>query len=101
MMKEERIRRLIPDMQNGRWYFPATLAYIDAEGRKFDLIEEMKSEMRSFPRARHDDILDALARVYESDLFLVFPKLRGTMGTMAQRAYREAASSAPDDWQNW
>lgn len=54
--KEERIRKLIPDMQNGRFFFPATLPYVDQDGRKFDLIEEMKGEMRSFPRARHDDM---------------------------------------------
>lgn len=101
MMKEERIRRLIPDMQNGRWFYPGVLPYIDSEGRKFDLIEEMKGEMRSFPRARYDDILDAKSRVYEPELFLAFPKMRGTMGTMAQRAYREAQHSAPDSWENW
>lgn len=98
MMKEERIRRLIPDMQNGRWYLPASLIYIDTEGRKFDLITEMKGEMANFPRARWDDMLDSLSRVYEPELYLAFPKMRGTM---TQRAIRSAGEPATDDWQNW
>ncbi len=98
IMKEERIRRLIPDMQNGRWYFPVTLPYIDQEGRKFDLITEMKGEMASFPRARWDDILDALSRVYEPELFLSFPKLKSSMAT---KAIANAANNAPDNWEQW
>lgn len=97
MMKEERIRRMIPDMQNGRWFFPPTMIYVDQEGRKFDLIEEMKSEMKSFPRARHDDILDAMSRIYETDLNLVFPKPRVTM---TAKAYAKSAEK-PDDWNDW
>lgn len=98
MIKEERIRRLIPDMQNGRLYFPATLAYVDVEGRKFDLIVEMKGEMANFPRARHDDILDALSRLYTPELYLTFPKLKINM---VQKAMSRAGKEAPDDWSNW
>lgn len=94
MMKEERIRKLIPDMQNGRWFYPATLMYVDQDGRKFDLIEEMKGEMKSFPRARFDDILDSQSRVYEPDLFLVFPKQKSTM---TQKAIRSAGGQS-EDW---
>lgn len=80
MMKEERIRRLIPDLQQGRWYFPANLMYVDNENRQFDLISELvNSEMTSFPKARFDDMLDALSRVYEADLHLSFPRLQATL----------------------
>lgn len=97
IMKEERIRRLIPDMQNGRWYYPATIAYVDSDGRKFDLITELKGEMASFPRARYDDILDSTARIYESELFMTFPKLKQNM---VQRAIN-SQSGTPDNWENW
>lgn len=97
-MKEERIRRLIPDMQNARWFLPARLDYVDLEGRKFDLITEMKGEMASFPRARHDDILDAVSRVYETELYLTFPKPRVTM---AAKAMRSAGNDPSDDWMKW
>lgn len=98
MMKEERIRQLIPDMQNGRWYFPPTLTYFDQEGRKFDLVVELKGEMASFPRARYDDILDSLSRVYSPDLFLSFPKLKATM---TQKAISSHGGNAPDSWEDF
>lgn len=97
IMKEERIRRIIPDMQNGRWFFPATIMYVDCEGRKFDLITELKGEMASFPRARYDDILDSTARIYEPELFMTFPKLKQTM---TQKAI-SGRSAEPDNWENW
>jgi predicted phage terminase large subunit-like protein len=76
MIKEERIRRLIPDMQQQRWYFPENLIYIDNEGRRFDLVSELvNAEMKSFPRGRFDDMLDALCRVYDAELGMIFPKL--------------------------
>lgn len=99
VMKEERIRQIIPDMQNGRWFFPATLPYIDQEGRKFDLITELKGEMASFPRARYDDILDAIARVYEPDLYMTFPLPRATMTQKASR--QRAMAGGNEDWGDW
>lgn len=98
MMKEERIRRLIPDMQQNRWYFPVNLPYIDSEGRKFDLMQEIKAEAASFPRSRYDDILDALSRVYEADLHLTFPKVKVNMVT---KAINRARDDAPEQWENW
>lgn len=93
MKKEDRIRRLIPDMQNGRWYFPQSLIYIDGEGRRFDLVQEyLKSEMPTFPRARFDDMLDATARIYEGDLNMVFPKPKTTMAAKAMSPRAKAAS---------
>ena len=80
MPKEERIRRLVPDMQNGRWYFPQSLIYVDGEARQFDLVKEiLHSEMPTFPRARFDDCLDALSRLYEPELFMVFPKPKASL----------------------
>lgn len=97
MGKEERIRRLIPDMQNGRWYFPQNLLYIDGEGRRFDLVQELlKSEMPTFPRARFDDMLDALSRIYESELSMVFPKPKVGMVQKAIKSQRQQSSSWKD-----
>lgn len=76
MMKEERIRRMLPDIERGRWWFPETLVRKDCEGRSFDLIKELtEGEMLSFPKARFDDMLDALSRVYDEELGAVFPLL--------------------------
>lgn len=98
MMKEERIRQLIPDMQNGRFYFPPTMPYIDLEGRKFDLVEEMREEMRSFPRSKYDDILDTMSHLYNPNLYLVFPKVRATM---TGKAYASTKGSQPESWEDF
>lgn len=77
MIKEERIRRLIPDLQQNRWYFPANLIYVDNDGRRFDLVSELiNSEMASFPRGRFDDMLDALSRIYDPELGMIFPRIQ-------------------------
>jgi predicted phage terminase large subunit-like protein len=83
--KEDRIRRLIPDMNMGRWYFPNAMDYIDNEGRRFDLVKEIiDSEMATFPRSRHDDCLDALSRIYDMDM--VFPRPKQNMVEKAIKA---------------
>jgi predicted phage terminase large subunit-like protein len=76
MMKEERIRRMLPDIERNRWWFPENLVRRDTEGRSFDLIKELvDGEMLSFPKARFDDMLDAISRVYDEELAAVFPML--------------------------
>lgn len=95
-IKEERIKWLVPVMQQHRFYIPGTLPYVDSQGRKFDLIEEMEGEMRSFPKARWDDILDAISRLGTVELCLTFPKPKATM--LQKSLTRQ---EAPDDWENW
>lgn len=94
MNKEDRIRRLIPDLQTNRWYFPHSLMYVDNEGRTFDLIQEiLTSEMPTFPKARFDDMLDALSRIYEDDLKLVFPKPK-----KSKPQHSTSTGSQEEDW---
>lgn len=95
-IKEERIRWLIPIMQQHRFYIPGTLPYVDTQGRKFDLIVELKGEMASFPKARWDDILDTISRLGNVDLCLQFPKVKATM---VQKSLRKPEE--PDNWENW
>lgn len=98
-IKEERIRQIIPDMQNGRWIFPTSLIYVDCEGRRFDLVQELiTSEMANFPRARFDDMLDALSRIYTPELHMVFPKPK--VGTVT-KARREAAMETSSSWEDY
>lgn len=75
--KENRIRRMIPDLQSGRWWFPDSIMYTDYEGRTVDLVREIiKSEMSTFPRAKYDDMLDALTRIYDTEMQAVFPRIK-------------------------
>lgn len=86
MKKEDRIRRLIPDMQNNRWYFPQSLIYVDMEGRSYDLVQEIiKAEMATFPRSRYDDMIDAISRIFDMDMVFPKPKL-GIVGNAVKKA---------------
>lgn len=97
--KEARIRRLIPDMQTGRWYLPPNLQYVDNEGRTFDLVRELvESEMPTFPKARFDDMLDAMSRVYDEDMMMTFPRPKPTT---KQKILSSGQSDTEDDWRNW
>lgn len=98
MPKEDRIKQLIPDIENGHWFLPQNLIYVDGEGRRFDLIQELvNGEMASFPRARFDDMLDAWSRIYEPSLNMVFPKPKIGMVTKAIRN----ANAPADNWESW
>lgn len=73
--KNDRIRRLIPDFEQGRFYFPLSLHKTDYEGQTRELVGDfIEQELVSFPVPLHDDMLDALARIAEPDLPLTWPK---------------------------
>ncbi len=93
--KTSRIMRMEPDINNAKWFFPDTLMYVDQEGRSVDLTKAvLEEDMPTFPRAKYDDMLDALSRVYEPELFLTFPKPKATM---TQKAMRTAGGQS-EDW---
>lgn len=72
LKKEERIRRMIPDMMNGRWYAPDRLNKVDKDGKIYDPIEDMiNEEMIPFPVGKFDDCLDSVSRIY--DMNLIWP----------------------------
>lgn len=72
MRKEERVERLIPDMNNGRWYFPHKIIHNTKQNEEYDAIHDMiHQEMIPFPLGKHDDGVDALSRIY--DLPIMFP----------------------------
>ena len=72
--KEDRIRRLIPLFERNRVYLPMELTYTGADGQSHDLVHEfIESEFLAFPVGRHDDMLDALARLVEPGMDLPFP----------------------------
>lgn len=77
LAKENRIARLIPDLENQRWYFPHKISYQDSSHRTFDLVAEMiRGEMLTFPVSKHDDCIDALSRIYDEEMYAKFPAPR-------------------------
>ena len=73
--KVDRIGRLIPLFEEGRIYLPQSLHKTNYEKVVVDLVQAfIEEEYAAFPVGIHDDMLDALARIAEPDLKLVWPK---------------------------
>jgi len=88
--KNDRIRKMIPDMQHGRWWFPLSLPQVDYLGRTIDLVREFtKSEMPTFPKARYDDMMDAMSRIYDDEMDAIFPAIKLASTTKDYRSGRK------------
>jgi len=76
LKKEDRIKRLVPILEQARWYVPDNIFRVDYEGKRIDVIEKwMVEEYDLFPVALHDDGLDAMARILDEDMQTVWPRL--------------------------
>jgi predicted phage terminase large subunit-like protein len=74
LKKEDRIRRIIPIFQSGKFFFPNSYWYTRTDGKPYDMVHEFANEeYLSFPVGRHDDMLDALSRIAEPDMNLDWP----------------------------
>lgn len=73
--KVDRIRRLIPLFEAGRIWLPQSHHSTDWQKSTRDLVHDfVEEEYFPFPVGLHDDMLDALARIAEPDLKLIWPK---------------------------
>lgn len=73
--KDDRIRRLIPAFENGKVYLPTSLHVTDWQKNVVDLVHAfVEEEYYPFPTCMHKDMLDALSRIFEPDLKLIWPK---------------------------
>jgi len=73
--KIDRIKRLIPLFEAGRIWLPETRNVTDWQKFTIDLVHSfIEEEYYPFPVGLHDDMLDALARIAEPDLKLIWPK---------------------------
>lgn len=72
--KHDRIKRLIPLFEQGDIWLPETLHVTDWQRNTVDLVRAfVEEEYMGFPVGLHEDMLDALARMEEPDLRLVWP----------------------------
>lgn len=73
--KADRIRRLVPWFEQGRFFLPMPASFKDESGQIRDfsklLVEE---EYTSFPVCAHDDMLDCLSRSVDPDVGAYFPE---------------------------
>ncbi len=73
--KSDRIERLIPIFEQGKFYLPRSFHVADYERVMHDLVHDfVEEEYMTFPVSAHKDMMDALARIAEPDLKLVWPK---------------------------
>lgn len=76
MKKEDRIRRLIPDCENGHFYLPEHCIQRNYEGRTEDLTKVfIYDEYLPFPVGLHDDLFDCIARIKDEDMAARYPKI--------------------------
>lgn len=75
MSKPDRIKRLVPLFEQGRFWLPDTLVKTDYDGRAVDLVQAfIEEEFKPFPVAVHDDMLDMLARILDEAMTVTWPK---------------------------
>jgi phage terminase large subunit-like protein len=101
--KVDRIRRLIAWFEQGRIWLPRVMAYRDYEGIARDLVSSfIEDEYVAFPVAVHDDMLDALARLLEPDLALLWPigerEPKETKEDRYLKRWREQQSANASAW---
>jgi phage terminase large subunit-like protein len=66
MPKPDRIKRLVPIFEEGRFWLPDTLRKIDYEGNNIDLVQSFVThEYLAFPVSAHDDMLDMFSRIFD------------------------------------
>lgn len=80
MPKLDRIRRLIPLFEFGRFYLPEYSHFVDYENKEHDLVNEfINEEYDAFPVAIHDDMFDCMARIVDPALKAEFPEITNPM----------------------
>jgi len=73
--KPDRIKRLVPIFEQGKFYLPKSKNVTDWQKQVVDLVSSfVEEEYYPFPVGLHDDMLDSLARIAEPDLKLHWPK---------------------------
>ena len=79
MPKTDRIRRLVPIFEQGRFLLPWRCLYLDYERQTRDFVYEfIHDEYLAFPVAGHDDMLDCISRIEDPDFGAVWPEAQAS-----------------------
>ncbi len=72
--KTDRIRRLIPVFEQGRFFLPVVLHRTIYDKTTVNLVDVfVEEEYVAFPVSTHDDILDMIARILDEDMYVKWP----------------------------
>lgn len=75
LAKEDRIRKLIPVFEQGKFFLPETHTFIDTNQKVQDLTKLfIEDEYNPFPVSVHDDMLDCMARIIDQQMNAEFPE---------------------------
>ena len=75
MSKGARIERLVPIFYQGRLYIPETVPYTMYDRTTVDVTRLfVNDEYKAHPFEVHDDMLDCLSRIVDSEMSAVFPQ---------------------------
>ena len=86
MSKSDRIKRLVPLFEQGRFLIPHSKWRTLHDKTTVDLVNALvEEELLAFPVATHDDMLDAIARILDEDLHARWP----TSGAARDARHRE------------
>lgn len=98
MAKNDRIRRMIPIFEDGRFYLPEKLLKTDYEGRLVDLVQAfIEEEFKAFPVGLHDDMFDMIARIEDPELNAIWPK-SAVPREEQDRYARKRSKPRPQSW---
>lgn len=74
LAKIERIKRLVPDFEAGRFLLPGQLFRRRVDGSTYDPVKQfVREEYKPFPAAIHDDFFDMMSRIKDEDMKAVGP----------------------------
>lgn len=93
MSKRDRIKRMGPVFEQGQFYLPETLIKENKEGIRRDIVHDfVRDEYLPFPVAVHDDLFDAISRIW--DIGPAWPKPVVKEDRYARTAARPRRASA-------
>lgn len=97
LSKTDRIKRLVPIYENGRWYEPETLVKHDWENKAVNLTQAfIREEYLAFPVCKHDDILDCKATILDLE-GIIWPKEQASDDT--RPAWMKQIKKKKRSWQ--
>jgi len=77
LSKNDRIRRLIPLLSNGKIWLPESIHRVKMDGKSSDVIHDfIEKEYVPFPVGEFDDFLDMFSRICDPDMKMVMPKMK-------------------------
>lgn len=97
--KDDRIRRMVPIFENGRFWVPNRLLFVDREKKIKDFMKEfLQEEYLSFPVCSHKDMLDAISRIVEPDLNAQFPSIQEDLTGTSMTIKRTSTERAKTEY---